>query len=64
MMRSIFIMLPVAAIMALSSCKKDYDCVCTDNHGVATKHLVEATSKQQARKNCDAQSLVGNCELK
>ncbi len=46
-----------------SSCKRYYDCQCTNNTGIVTKHVVNASNRVQASKDCRALQLDGNCEL-
>jgi hypothetical protein len=59
--------LTIASLIVLSggltSCTKDYNCVCKDSAGVETKGIVNATNKTQAREHCDARGIKGNCEI-
>ncbi len=52
------------AATVFSSCKKQYICDCTDNHGVKMTYSVTATNKVDANRNCDEKSILGNCSLR
>lgn len=54
----------VIASSIFSSCKKLYNCECTDHNGNVTTSQVEAKSKMQANIKCDEQGELSNCELK
>jgi hypothetical protein len=56
------ILFTVSAIF--SSCKKTYNCECTDPTGGVTYHTVEATNKVEATTNCSKISKVKECLLK
>ncbi|MBS1634399.1 MAG: hypothetical protein JST26_00660 [Bacteroidetes bacterium] len=53
MQQKIFRFLPLCclAVLAFSSCKKDYDCVCTNSSGSYTAGTTKDT-KMRAKKYC------------
>lgn len=61
------------SIVALSSCKKDWRCVCTTNTGnTQNVHTYEETTKKIAKDRCEAenksyqsgsQTITETCEL-
>lgn len=53
----------VLTAFLFSSCKKNYDCECTNINNEKEMYVVNATNKNQAKKNCDEKSLLGHCEL-
>ena len=65
-MKNLFI-LTVFALVALTSCKKDYTCTCTYDfmgEAVSTSTTINAT-KADAKKTCEAESITGIvCEIK
>jgi hypothetical protein len=50
-------------VFAASSCNKTYECVCKNSFGKEETYLVKGTQKKEARTNCDAQDINGNCQL-
>lgn len=54
--------------MSLTSCKKDYDCVCTFPDGSQEVGKIENKSKSDAEKECEEADAIasiagGSCEL-
>lgn len=47
----------------LSSCSKNYTCVCKDSFGVESKSPVNATNATEARNHCDEKGIKGNCRI-
>lgn len=69
MMKNLFIGLGVLAMIAATSCKKDYTCECTFDGGVTSAATYEKVSKSDAEDKCSASNTAailvdGKCELK
>lgn len=61
-MKSFVILLAVLCI-GLSSCKKDYDCICTNSSGSYTAGTIKNT-KNRAKKHCQSLSTgATTCDL-
>jgi hypothetical protein len=60
----LIVIVMVAVTSVFSSCKKQYNCECTDPTGGVTYHTVNATNKVEAATNCNKISQVKECVLK
>lgn len=60
----LFIGAGVLISCAFPSCKKSYNCECTNIQGEKKNHNIIATTRPEAQKNCDEFGLVGHCEIK
>lgn len=58
-MKKSFSIITVLVIVALSSCKKDYTCVCTSSGTTVSTTTIHAT-KSNATSQCSAMSSSGN----
>ncbi|MCS6823535.1 MAG: hypothetical protein NZ529_04505 [Cytophagaceae bacterium] len=47
-----FVFSATLVIVALSSCKKDYTCTCTGEHGEEEVRVLENVTKAQAKSKC------------
>ncbi len=69
-MKKVFsIVMGLALVASLASCKKDHTCACKDADGDSENFKYTKTSKKDAKKACDVQSTAfslvgGSCELK
>ena len=64
-MKSIFV-LALATVLCVSftSCNKEYTCRCKDHFGNQTDYPFTATSRKQAKDDCETyQATKGNCDL-
>lgn len=68
-MKKVLLLGGVVFAMSLTSCKKDRNCVCTDEDGDTESFTYENVNKSDAKEACDAQSTIwtafggGSCEL-
>ena len=51
-MKKIFVILGAVTMVGLSSCQKDWSCLCTDQSGVQTSHAINNTTLISARSKC------------
>lgn len=67
-MKKVFsIVMGLALVASLASCKKDHTCACKDNDGEAQNFPLPKTSKKDAKKSCDLTKTTwmwDSCELK
>lgn len=60
----LFIGLGVVISSVFPSCKKSYNCECTNIKGEMHTRNILATNRAEAEKNCDEFGLVGHCEIR
>ncbi len=56
--------LSLSMALVFSSCEKTYKCECVDSFNNKSESDVYATNKIDAKRNCDARNLQGNCTIK
>ncbi len=65
-MKKVFsIVMGLALVASLASCKKDHTCACKDNDGEAFSYNIPKTSKKKAKDACNVYALGwDSCDLK
>lgn len=60
----LFISAGIIISSVFPSCKKSFNCECTNIQGEKKNHNILATTRSEAQKNCDEFGLTGHCEIK